>query len=329
MTVTSTHVSQTGMVDTSGGETLRIFDEEFTVKVAGDQSGSSYALFSGSVAPGGGPPLHAHPGPESVVVLSGEFEFTARVDGDVTVRRGGAGAVFHAPGGMPHRFENLSSERSAMLAVTTPDAVQFLRELAAAFPPGSQPDLEKMLAIHERYRVDTFYGEDGSRPEPPKVGATSARARALAWQLERANEELVELLEVRDDRQWGASCDDTGWSVGVEAHHLAIAQRQFAELVQAIATGQAPPPLTVAQLDALNADHAELAAKVSREETLTLLRESGPAVAAIYRALSDEQLAVSAAVVAGAPPWTVQQLVEHAVAHYAEHGEPIRRAVSC
>ena len=46
------------------GEELRIFDEEFVIQVVGSEADEHYALATGSVAPGGGPPLHAHPGPD-------------------------------------------------------------------------------------------------------------------------------------------------------------------------------------------------------------------------------------------------------------------------
>src|SRR5579885_864000 len=85
------------------GERLRIFDEEFFVQFTGSATGGTYALATGSVAPGGGPPLHSHPGPETVYVLSGEFAFTQRDHRGVSTFRGGPGTTFHAPGGAPHR----------------------------------------------------------------------------------------------------------------------------------------------------------------------------------------------------------------------------------
>jgi len=154
-----------------GGEQIRIFDEEIVVKVTGTETAGAYALLTGSVAPGGGPPLHAHPGPETFYVLSGEFAFTQQDAHGASTFRGGPGTVVHAPGGAPHRFENISPTRSTMLIVVSADSVDLLRELGAAFPPGAQPDMEKMLTINEKYDAATVHGEEGSRPEPPKEGA--------------------------------------------------------------------------------------------------------------------------------------------------------------
>src|SRR5579884_942225 len=161
------------------GEEIRVFDEAFLVKVTGEETADAYAIVVGSVAPGGGPPLHAHPGNETFYVLSGEFAFTQRDAGGVRTFRAGPGAIVHAPGGAPHRFENVGPTRATMLVVGAAESVDFLRELGAAFPPGARPDMEKMLAIHARYAIESFHGEEGSRPEPPQDGATSARARAL------------------------------------------------------------------------------------------------------------------------------------------------------
>ncbi|HEY7909341.1 MAG TPA: cupin domain-containing protein, partial [Thermomicrobiales bacterium] len=123
----------------AGGEVIRIFDEEIVVKVIGAETAGAYAIVTGSVAPGGGPPMHAHPGNETFYVLSGEFAFTQRDAHGVTTFRAGPGAIVHAPGGAPHRFENVSPTRSTMLIVVSADSVDFLREMGAAFPPGAQP----------------------------------------------------------------------------------------------------------------------------------------------------------------------------------------------
>jgi quercetin dioxygenase-like cupin family protein len=96
------------------GEQIRIFDEQVAVKVAGAETGGAYALLTINVAPGGGPPLHAHPGAETFHVLSGEFAFTSRDgDGAATVL-GRAGAVVNAPCGVPHRFGATRLAQTAM-----------------------------------------------------------------------------------------------------------------------------------------------------------------------------------------------------------------------
>ncbi|MGH2487164.1 MAG: cupin domain-containing protein, partial [Ktedonobacterales bacterium] len=268
------------------GERIRIFDEVLTVKIIGDDTAGAYALVEGSVAPGGGPPLHAHPGPESFYVLTGEFAFTLRDATGVSTFRCGPGAIAHAPGGAAHRFENISPTRAAMMIIGAPDSVDFLRELGAAFPPGAEPDMEKMLYIHAKYNIETFHGEEGSRPEPPLGGATSERARALAWRVEQAHASLVALIERCPPSRWSAVRADTGRTVGVEAHRAARRISVVAATIQAIANGQTHPPLASEGKRATDARDAD-DSPPDAERTLALLRRNGAVAAQIYRRFTD------------------------------------------
>lgn len=328
MQTTITRYPRCSAVLPGQGEILRIFDEEFVVQVTGADTNGAYAIATGSVAPGGGPPLHAHPGNETFYVLSGEFEFTQRDEEGVSRFRGGPGTVVHAPAHAPHRFENVSPSRSQMMVVVSAEAVDFLRELAAAFPPGSEPNLELMLDIHEKYEVETFHGEEGSRAEPARDGATSARARMLAWRFERANAELIATIESCSDKSWRLTCADTGWSVGVQADHIAVNEGIIAGVIRDAAEGQPHPPLPAGKLDAINARHAAEFANVTREEVLARLRDSGPAASQVYRLLSDGQLEQSTILLEGGSPERVVDLISSlAIGEIERHGAFIREAI--
>jgi quercetin dioxygenase-like cupin family protein len=325
----STTTTQAGCVCLApgAGETIRVFDEVLSVKIVGAETAGAYAVIEGSVAPGGGPPLHAHPGPETFYVLTGEFAFTLRDASGVSTVRWGPGGVAHAPGGAPHRFENVSSTRGKMLIIGAADSVDFLRELGAAFPPGAEPDMEKMLAIHAKYNIETFHGEEGSRPEPPKEGATSERARALAWRFEQAHEAFVALIEGCPPAQWSAVCADIGRTVGAEAHRSARRISVIAATIQAIADGQTYPPLAPEVRRATGERVAEGSSPVA-EQTLSLLRRNGALAAQIYRRLTDEQLARVGVAVAGEPPSSVARLIEAlAIGELASRGEAMRGAI--
>lgn len=327
-TVNATDVS-CSYVPPGEGERIQIFDEEIIVKVAGAETAGGYALITISVAPGGGPPLHAHPGNETFYVLSGEFRFTRRDTYGVLAFPAGPGAVVHAPGGAPHRFENTSPTHSTMLIVVSADTVDFLRELGAAFPSGAQPDMEKMLTIGAKYDIETFYGEEGSRPEPPKEGATSERVRALAWRFEQAHDALITTIEQCTPEQWRAVCADTGWTVGVQAHHIAENEAIIAGLIQDAASGRPHPPMPIEMLDAINARHAEEFANVTPAEVLALLHWNGAAAVRIYRGLSDEQLANTATLTPGEQPASVEQMIEYlAIGEIERHGWHIRSAIN-
>lgn len=326
--MTTTVATETGCscVLPDGGETIRIFDEEMVVKVQGTETGGAYAVLVGSVAPGGGPPLHAHPTSETFHVLSGEFEITYRGADGIATFRAGPGTIVNAPGGAPHRFENVSPERGTMLIVVPPESVDFLRELSAAFPPGSESDMEKMLDIHARYAVETFHGEEGSRPEPAKDGATSARARMLAWRISQANEALIATIADCTPDQWRAVCADTGWTVGVQAHHIAVGTGLLAALVRDTAAGHPHPPLPPGKLDELNARHAAEFANVTQEEAVALLRENGARAAETYRALDDADLAMPVTLAEGYTITVADVIERHALGEFERHGAYVRQA---
>lgn len=317
-----THLSPTA------GETIRIFDEEMVVKVRGEETGQTYAVIVGSVAPGGGPPLHAHPGSETCYILTGEFTFTLRDEHGVSTIVARPGDVVHAPAGALHRFENTSPARSTMLLVVAAETVDFLRELGATFPPGAQPALEKMLAIDAKYGIETVYGEAGSRPEPPKNGTTSDRARALAWRFQHANEQLIALITGCTPAQWRATCADTGWTVGVQAHHIAMGEAAFAGAVRDATMGHTHPPLTTAQLDDINAQHAAAFANVTIAETVSLLRDNGARAAETFRSLSEAQLGLPITLMADQPISVADVIEQCAIDEIERHGGYIRAALA-
>ena len=309
-------------------ERFHVFDEEITVNVSGADTDGAYAIVTISAAPGGGPPLHAHPGAETFTVLSGEFAMTRRDENGSTTFRATAGTVVHAPAGTPHRFENVSTTPSTLLAVFEPSVLDFLREVGATFPQGSQPDMEKMLDLSAKHQIDVFYDGEGIRPEPPRDGATSAEARALAWRFTHANDELIAAIQRCTPEQWRASCSDTGWSVAVQAHHVADNHAHLARMFQQIAQGASLPPMTTEMLDEVNARHAEAFANVSLSETIVLLRDNGAFAAQTYRSLTDEQLARTASLLAGGPPSTVAGLISYlAIGEIERHGAAIREVI--
>ena len=87
--------------------------------------------------------------------------------------------------------------------------------------------------------------------------------------------------------------------------------------------------MDVADIDAMNAQHAADNAAVTRQAALELLRTNSAAAAAAIRALSDEQLAKAAPVsLYSDAPLTCQFVLEdHAVRHSYHHLARLRRAV--
>jgi hypothetical protein len=158
----------------------------------------------------------------------------------------------------------------------------------------------------------------------------SARAQELAATFERANETVIAAIERCSDEQLRTVCDGEGWPVVVTAHHIALSYQPIADLARQIGTGGPVPPLTMEQLDQMNAEHARECANVSREETVALLRREAAAAAASVRGLSDEQLDRSAAVtLVGGEIWSAADMIERAlIGHPADHGQSIQAALA-
>ena len=156
----------------------------------------------------------------------------------------------------------------------------------------------------------------------------SGRAEALAERFEQVNNELIAKVEGCSDQQWWATCQGEGWSVGVTAHHVAGGNRAIAGFVQTIANGEPMPPITMEQIDQMNAQHAQEFANCTKAETLELLRSSGEAAAGMVRGLNDEQLDRSQPLtVMGGQQVSAQQFIEMVlIGHVQGHLQSINAA---
>lgn len=154
------------------------------------------------------------------------------------------------------------------------------------------------------------------------------RAEALARRFEQLNNDLIAKVEGCSDAQWAAKCADTGWSVAVQAHHIAGGEASLAHMVEGIASGQPVSPLNMDAINEMNARHAEEYANVSREETANLLRENGAMAARTIRGMSDEQLDRATEFVGGRSA-TVERLIQFLnIGELERHGEHLRQAVA-
>ena len=140
----------------------------------------------------------------------------------------------------------------------------------------------------------------------------SERAAALARQLQEQGDQLVSLIEGCSEAGWRTVCAAEGWTVGVTAHHLADghlpAGVQFVEL---LVNGQPLPPITMEQIDQMNAEHAVAQANCTRPETLAALRRNAARAVEFVGGLSDEQLDRSAPLAAaGGATVSAEQLIQ-------------------
>jgi uncharacterized damage-inducible protein DinB len=138
----------------------------------------------------------------------------------------------------------------------------------------------------------------------------SERARALAEQFERANEEFVAAVAALPDERWRAPCSDEERSVCAVAHHTAEAYRLELDAFRVIADGAPLAPIPLGQLHEANVRRAARDATCTRAEVLDLARRNAADAVAFVRGLSDEQLARTGVYVDALGTRSLDQLIE-------------------
>ena len=155
------------------------------------------------------------------------------------------------------------------------------------------------------------------------------RAEDLAVRFERIHGELTSAVEACSDADWQTASPPEGWSVGVVVHHVASGQAQITGLTQLIANGGDLPSIGWEAIHQGNAEHAQQFANCTKEETLDLLRQDGPAAAGALRGLSDQKLERTALMpVMGEDPISAGQFAEMVMlGHMETHLASIRGAL--
>ncbi len=136
------------------------------------------------------------------------------------------------------------------------------------------------------------------------------RATAIADRVENVNNEVITLVEGLTDAQLKTTTSPEQWSIGVLAHHIATSNPAVAGMASAVAAGHPIPSFTMDMIHAGNAHHATEFSNVTKAEVLTALRDGNTKATEMVRGLSDEALSTSVSVLTGAPPMTVEQIIE-------------------
>ena len=159
--------------------------------------------------------------------------------------------------------------------------------------------------------------------------AASAQAEALARRLELGIDALIAFATTLTEKQWQTAIPKDGRKVGVVVHHVASVFPIEIQLAQVLAKGQAIAGVTWDDVHAMNAQHAQDNANVTKQEAIDLLRQNSAAAAAAIRALSDEELgnAATNSLYADAPLTCQHMLEDHAVRHCYHHLAKIQAAV--
>ena len=165
-------------------------------------------------------------------------------------------------------------------------------------------------------------------PEVESKGP-SVQANLLADRLEQGARALAELASGLSESEWQTRTPHDGRKVGVMVHHVGNMYPIEMQIAQKIAAGEAVVGVTMADVDAINADHARKQEGVTKAEALEFLRTNSEAAAAAIRRLSDEELdrAVTNSFYEDAPLTTRFWLEDHPVRHSYHHLAVIRRAL--
>jgi quercetin dioxygenase-like cupin family protein len=148
------------------GPAVWFLDTLTLVKATGEQTGGAFGLIEQVLPAGFGSPYHVHHAEDETFYL---------LEGEATFISGGhrfkatAGSYVFLPREIPHGFKVDAPSR--LLVLTTPagfeqfviEASRPARELA--LPPAEPPDMEKLVALAAKYRIDIL----GPLPETGAV----------------------------------------------------------------------------------------------------------------------------------------------------------------
>ncbi len=160
-------------------------------------------------------------------------------------------------------------------------------------------------------------------------GTLSRRAEALATRLDQGAQALAALASTLTDAEWQTRLPGDGRKVGVVVHHVASVYPIEIQLAQTLASGAPVTGVTMADVHAMNANHAKEHEAVTKAAAIDLLQRHSAAASAAIRALTDQQLdnAAPASLYDGAPITCQFMLEDHAVRHSYHHLAGIRAAL--
>lgn len=160
-------------------------------------------------------------------------------------------------------------------------------------------------------------------------GVGSKRAEALATRLDQGAQALAALAGTLTDAEWQTRLPGDGRKVGVVVHHVGSVYPIEIQLAQTLASGAPVTGVTMADVHAMNANHAKENDAVTKQAAIDFLRHNSAAASAAIRALSDDQLdkAAPASLYDEAPITCQFMLEDHAVRHSYHHLAGIKAAL--
>lgn len=139
------------------GQAVWFLGTLMTVKATGAGTAGAFGLIEQVLPAGFGPPPHVHHAEdEAFYILEGEFTFSC---GEQTIEAGPGSFVF-LPRGVVHAFRVGGAASARLLQLNAPAGLErFFAEAGEparerALPPPGRPDVAKVLALADAYRVE-------------------------------------------------------------------------------------------------------------------------------------------------------------------------------
>jgi len=108
----------------------------------------------------------------------------------------------------------------------------------------------------------------------------SKRSEALANRLEQGAAALANFAAGLTEQEWEIRTPKDGRKIGVIVNHVASVYPVEIELAQTIARGEVVTGVTAEVINKMNAEHASANDRITKEQTLELLRQNSAAAAA-------------------------------------------------
>jgi hypothetical protein len=158
---------------------------------------------------------------------------------------------------------------------------------------------------------------------------SNPRSHALAHRLEQGARALIAFATDLTDAQWQTPVPGDGRKIGVIVHHVASVYPIEIQLAQTLASGKPVTGVTMNDVHAMNAGHAQQHVAITKDVTLDLLLRNSSSAADAIRSLSDEELdrAAEASLYSNAPVTCQFMLEDHAVRHSYHHLASIQRTL--
>jgi hypothetical protein len=156
----------------------------------------------------------------------------------------------------------------------------------------------------------------------------STRVTDLLSEFDAACAQLRAAIVDTPDASWHTVAPDDGRQVNVIAHHAASSHQPIAEMVLAMVNGHGPS-ISMDQIHAGNADHAQRAAQCSRDEALAVHDQGAQHAMGVLQTLTDDQLQIKGQFLVGGRESTVEQSIEFVlIGHPRMHAASIAAAMT-